>query len=71
MSKEELIRRSFSPSPQDVLIGDTAEDIECAKKLGIRSVSVCWGARGKELLLNCEPDFLAESFDDIRNCPFL
>lgn len=70
-SKEELIRRSFSPSPQDILIGDTAEDIECAKKLGIRSVSVCWGARGKELLLNCEPDFLAESFDDIRNCPFL
>lgn len=70
-SKEELIRRSFSPSPRDVLIGDTAEDIECAKKLGIRSVSVCWGARGKELLLNCEPDFLAESFDDIRNCPFL
>lgn len=71
MPKEELIRRSVFPAAQDVLIGDTAEDIECAKKLGIRSVCVCWGARDKKLLLNCRPDFIAESFDDVKNCPFL
>lgn len=61
-SKVELIK-SYGYSPEDVLIGDTGEDIKTAKELGIKSCAVCWGIMNKKTISEYTPDII---LDDIK-----
>lgn len=70
-SKAELIRSMTEPLPCDVLIGDTGEDVKCARELDIHSIAVCWGILNKEVLSEYDPDFIAERIEDLDLCSFL
>lgn len=53
--------RQFPPHCVDV-IGDTAHDIACGKAIGARTIAVATGSWSRQMLAECEPDFL---FDDL------
>lgn len=53
------------------IIGDSAYDIECAKKLGIVSVGVATGWISYEELKLHEPDYLFQDLSDWRSLDFL
>ena len=51
---------------EDVLyVGDELRDIEACKKIGISIAAVTWGYDSKELLLQGEPTFLANTPKDL------
>lgn len=70
-SKAELIRFAVTPMPCDVLIGDTGEDVKCARELGVHAVAVAWGILNKDVLSEYDPDFIAERIEDLDHCSFL
>lgn len=53
--------------PEQVLfVGDVPEtDIRFARNVGFGCAGASWGYRGKEVLLQEQPDFLADSFDEL------
>jgi len=52
---------------QFIVIGDTPNDIECAKHFGARSLAVSTGRLyGRDDLLACEPDALLSDFSDVE-----
>lgn len=55
--------RSFS-IPDTVIIGDTHNDIRCARAAGSRSVAVCTGRYSRAELESHAPDLLLEDFRD-------
>ncbi|WP_129600841.1 HAD family hydrolase [Anaerophilus nitritogenes] len=48
------------------VIGDTTKDIDCAKKIGVRSIAVCTGSNTKEELGKGQPDYLFENLKDTK-----
>ena len=70
-SKTQLIRSVTDPLPYDVLIGDTGEDINCAKELNIFSIAVCWGTLSKKVLSDYKPNYIVERISDLDNCTIL
>ena len=58
MTKAVKISVTLKVSPRDMLIGDSVEDIEAAKKLNIYSVSICNDSHSEKELKNAKPDFL-------------
>lgn len=46
-------------------VGDEIRDIQAAKSLDIRIVSVTWGYNSPESLRQQQPDYLIEEFDDL------
>lgn len=48
-----------------VYIGDEIRDIEAARKVGIKIISVTWGVNTKDKLLSCKPDYLVNSPQEI------
>lgn len=67
---EAVVRRVGRPS-SGAFIGDTGEDINMAKKLGLRSVAAGWGILSPGVLREYSPDYLAERIEDLDNCPFI
>jgi phosphoglycolate phosphatase-like HAD superfamily hydrolase len=62
---EVAARKGISPSPRDiVIIGDSAYDIRCAKRLGARHIAVATGFTSAALLAEEEPEYL---FDDLSD----
>jgi phosphoglycolate phosphatase len=52
--------------PQQVtVIGDTVDDIRCARALGARAVAVTTGFTRREALVAAQPDYLLESLDGL------
>lgn len=52
---------------QFIVIGDTPNDIECAKHFGARSLAVQTGRLyGRDDLLACKPDALLKDFSDVQ-----
>ncbi len=49
---------------QVVVIGDTPRDIECARACGASVIAVTTGSASREVLAECEPDYL---FDDLSD----
>lgn len=45
------------------VIGDTPHDIECAKKLGFKSIGVSTGFHSMERLKECKADYVLEELD--------
>lgn len=46
------------------LIGDSSYDIQCAKKMCIKSIAVGTGWSDAETLIGCEPDYFFEDLSD-------
>lgn len=69
--KDKLIKhylKAVKTSPEKVLyVGDEIRDIEAAKSSGVKIVSVTWGYNDIELLKKHEPDFLAESINQLED----
>ena len=60
-AKADLIRQNVKTGKMDVIIGDTGEDIQAGKKLGIRTLAVTYGVLSKEVLMKYEPDSFVET----------
>lgn len=58
-SKASLVQESVGLSNRDVLVGDTGEDVRCARTLGIGAAAVSWGILSPEVLTEYGPDYLA------------
>lgn len=48
-----------------VYVGDEVRDIEAARKVGMKSASVCWGLNSKEVLKKNKTDFIIEEPRDL------
>jgi len=46
---------------------DEVRDIEAARKSGISSIAVTWGYNTKDALIKENPDFLANTPDELRD----
>lgn len=55
-------KEGFSP----IYIGDSSVDMQTAKNAGIAACGVLWGFRGRAELESCNPDYLAETADDLK-----
>lgn len=60
-SKSDLIRQNVKTGEMDIIIGDTGEDIQAGKKLGIRTLAVTYGVMSKEVLMEYKPDYFVET----------
>ncbi len=60
-SKADLIREHLSPENDDILVGDTGDDILCGKELGVRTVAVCSGNLNADLLKGYKPEQILDS----------
>jgi len=49
-----------------VVIGDTPNDIRCARSIGARSVAVPTGNTSIDVLRAAEPDVLVETLEDVE-----
>ena len=50
---------------QAMAMGDTREDIQAAKKAGIRAVACSWGKEDREELIEARPDFIADTPEEL------
>lgn len=65
-TKKRLVRKFTHAG--DIMIGDTEADILCGKSLGIATIGVCSGMRGRSFLKKLKPEFVVR---DIRSVPLL
>ena len=56
----------FKPE-ECIYVGDMIEDILAAKRAGMKSVAVSWGLHSKTRLKTENPDYMADSFAQIRD----
>ncbi len=49
-----------------VSIGDMSSDVIAAKKAGVISVGVLWGAENKEILFESNPDYIFATVPELR-----
>lgn len=61
VKKEKLIRHEVSDKTNCIIIGDTEQDIEAGKALGITTVAVGTGVRERFELEKMKPDIFVES----------
>lgn len=71
MKKSELIAAAVPHEPDDVLLGDTGDDIMAARELGILSVAVTWGILEKKILMEYNPTYCVETEAELDRCPIL
>lgn len=58
--KADMIRKSFS-EPSGIIVGDTEYEICAGKELGLKTIAVTWGVRGKEFLQKLNPDYIVDN----------
>jgi phosphoglycolate phosphatase-like HAD superfamily hydrolase len=66
--KARLLRRILEKSSSGeraIYVGDETRDIVAARRVGVRSAAVCWGANSRAALEELEPDFLLEHPSDL------
>ncbi len=66
-AKSKLIQGVVNCSPDDILIGDTGEDIKTAKELGIKSIAVSWGILDEKVLMEYLPDRIIGNANEIEH----
>ncbi len=67
ITKVDLIKKNVQISHIDVMIGDTGEDIKCAKALGIKSIAISWGVLNKEILKEYSPNGIIDEVMELEN----
>jgi phosphoglycolate phosphatase len=60
-----ILKEILDFGPEDILVGDTGDDIMTAKQLQIISVAVLSGFLNKESLIAYQPDYIFNSVSDI------
>lgn len=63
---ERLQREHGIPPERCIIVGDTENDIACARAAGIRVAAVATGTRSREQLAAREPDLLLDDLSDPR-----
>ena len=69
--KESLIKcvnALNSDIKQTIMVGDSINDIRCAKNAGVLSVAVTWGEGLNEDLLEAAPDFIVHDSEELLQC---
>jgi phosphoglycolate phosphatase-like HAD superfamily hydrolase len=64
---EEIRLQGIQLSTNDVIVGDTLEDVGTAKSLNIKSVSVLSGFYNMAALLDSNPDYIARDISQIQD----
>jgi len=64
---EEILLQDIKLSKHDFLVGDTLEDVQTAKNLNVKSISVLSGFYNMATLLNSNPDYIAGDISQIRD----
>ncbi len=62
----ELMKRFSMTKEKTYLIGDTISDMAEARHAGVKSIAATWGFQSRERLLSENPDFLADSPEEIE-----
>jgi phosphoglycolate phosphatase len=60
-----LIRKNKLAKESTVYIGDTTDDIDACRKVGIKVAAVTWGYNTREVLEHSKPDFLIDRVGDL------
>jgi HAD superfamily hydrolase (TIGR01549 family) len=60
-----LIRKYQLAEESTVYIGDTTDDIDACRKVGIKVAAVTWGYNTREVLEHSKPDFLIERVEEL------
>lgn len=72
ISKENLIRQNIENiNEDDIVIGDTCEDVMLAKTLKVKSIAVTHGFLNEDVLMNYTPNFIVREVKDFDKCSFL
>lgn len=66
-NKDELIRKNIKIFKDSTFIGDTEEDIKCAKILNIKSIAVTWGFLNENILKKYLPDIIINEVRELEN----
>lgn len=48
------------------MVGDSVVDVQTARNAGVAAVAVTWGLQPRQLLVEQQPDCLAENFSDLK-----
>ncbi|MBN1131143.1 MAG: HAD-IA family hydrolase [Chitinispirillaceae bacterium] len=60
-----LMRKNGLDPERVIYIGDTTDDVEACRKVGIRAAAVTWGYNTKEVLERSNPEYLFERVEDL------
>jgi phosphoglycolate phosphatase-like HAD superfamily hydrolase len=66
-SKSELIDKNYNDLNVDFVVGDTPKDIELAKHVNARSVSITHGFLDARTLKKYNPDFMVDNFKQLSS----
>lgn len=61
-----LMKRFDVSKDHIVMIGDANNDIKCAKSAGVTSIGVTWGDVPRDLLLQDNPDYVADQVSELK-----
>lgn len=64
LTKAECVRE-LELSTADAMIGDTGEDVQTARELGVKAVAVEWGTLSREVLATYLPDVIVGSVEEL------
>jgi phosphoglycolate phosphatase len=65
-SKLQRLMRKNRLDPREVIyIGDTTDDIDACRKVGIKVAAVTWGYNAREVLELSKPDFLLDRIEEL------
>ena len=60
-----LIRKNNLAKEKTIYIGDTTDDIDACRKVGIKVAAVTWGYNTRKVLEQSKPDVLIERVEDL------
>ncbi|WP_027179587.1 HAD family hydrolase [Maridesulfovibrio bastinii] len=64
-TKQKLVTDILTPHKDDVFVGDTAEDMNTGKALGVYTIGMTHGFLSKEQLLKLNPDDTADNIQEL------
>jgi phosphoglycolate phosphatase len=62
----DLMKKNNMKVEETIIVGDTNNEIEAARSVGIKVVSVTWGLCSQENLKQYNPDFLVNTVGDLE-----
>ena len=63
----EILKQLKCKKENAVYVGDSEVDIQTAKNAGIKCISVCWGFKTKDFLLQNEAERIVENAEELYN----